>query len=437
MKSLSPFSSALLFLFAFFQFSTAFAAKKTVCSITINSDDEILSFKRNLPSSDFNFVELTEFKESQNKSWLRSACESGVTCDVLVISGHFAGTFFGSSGKSLPLRDLEKSACLEECSGIFKKTKEVYLFGCNTLAGKEKDSRTPEQYLQVLLSDGFSLGQAQQVVAFRYSPIGGTFANRMRSVFANTPKIYGFNSKSPLGKHMGPMLNKYFQKRAGQFSSLIETQSKSQISELLSFFKSTSMVQAAGMSLNLDPQHKLEMSPVCFLASSNEKNSRLEKLKWIQNMFSKGNGLELLMYVSEFLHQEKSHRRWSSEEKAVFMAIKDNQTLKQDLMNIVDSPLPWLDRSKIDVLAFIKEMDWMDADTVNHKIYSILKLTSKDFNVEDMRRVCSYGIQYSINVYDFNSSQWNNNYFKYAIMCITPDSDYRVWSKINESVYGN
>lgn len=437
MKSIKLSFLPLLFLFILFQFSTSLAAKKTICSVTINSDDEILSFKKNLPSSEFEFIELTTFKDSQSKSWLRSACEAGVECDVLVVSGHFAGTFFGSSGKTLPLRDLEKSACLEECAGIFKKTKEVYLFGCNTLAGKEKDSRTPEQYLQVLLSDGFSLGQAQQVVAFRYSPIGGSFANRMRSVFTNTPKIYGFNSKSPLGKHVGPLLNKYFQKRASQFSSMIDTQSKAQINELLGFFKSTSMVHAAGMSLSLDPQQKLEMSPVCFLASSNEKNSRAEKLRWIQNMFAKGNGLEMLMYVSEFLHQEKNRRRWNSEEKAIFMAIKENQTLKQDLMNIVNSPQPWLDRSKIDVLTFIKEMDWMDTDTVNQKIYAILKLDSKSFNVEDMRRVCSYGIQYSIDIYDFNASQWNNNYFKYAIMCITPDNDYRIWSKLNESVYGN
>jgi hypothetical protein len=33
-----------------------------------------------------------------------------IQCDVLLISGHFAGSFFGDSGKTLPLRDLEKSA---------------------------------------------------------------------------------------------------------------------------------------------------------------------------------------------------------------------------------------------------------------------------------------------------------------------------------------
>lgn len=410
-------------------------ASKTICSITINSDDEIKSFKNNLPVNEFQFIELTQFKESPGKPWLRSACESKVQCDVLLISGHFAGSFFGSSGKTLPLRDLEKSACQDECSGIFNNTKEVYLFGCNTLAGKEKDSRTPEQYLQVLLDDGFSLGQAQQVVAFRYSPLGGSFANRMRSVFSNTPKIYGFNSKSPLGKHVGPILDRYFQKRSAQYSNIIDSNSQKNTREFLNYFKSTSMTQASGMNINIDPTQKLAISPVCFLDSANEKNSRIEKLKWIENMFSKGNGLEMLMYVAEFLHTEKNRKRWSSDEKAVFTAIKENQILKTDLLSIVNSQLPWLDRSKLDILSFIKEVDWMDKDEVNHKVYSILNIDSKNFGVNDMNKVCGLGFKYSVDIYDFNSSHWNNTYFKYAIMCITPDNDYRIWEKINNSNY--
>lgn len=410
-------------------------AAKTICSITINSNDEINSFKNNLPASDFQFVELTQFKEGTGKSWLRSACESKIQCDVLLISGHFAGSFFGDSGKTLPLRDLEKSACQDECSGIFNNTKEVYLFGCNTLAGKDKDSRTPEQYLQVLLDDGFSLGQAQQVVAFRYSPLGGSFANRMRSVFTNTPKIYGFNSKSPLGKHVGPMLDRYFKKRGLQYSQILETNSAKISSEFLSYFKSTSMIQTSGMNLSFDSSQKLSMSPVCFLDTSNEKNSRLEKLKWIENMFSKGNGLEMLMYVAEFLHVEKNRKRWNSEEKAIFTAIKENQALKTDLLNIVNSQLPWLERSKLDILSFIREVDWMDKDEVNHKVYSILNIDSKNFGLNEMNKVCSLGFKYSVDIYDFNGNQWSNTYFKYALMCITPDNDYRIWQKINESNY--
>jgi hypothetical protein len=417
----------------------SFAEKKVVCSMTINSSDEITAFKSHLSPDEFTFVELTSFEKDPTKHWLKNSCDAGVECDVLVISGHFAGTFFGSSGKSLSLMDLEKAACTDECAGIFKKTKEVYLFGCNTLAGKEKDTRTPEAYLQVLLDDGFTLGQAQQVVAFRYSPIGGSFANRMRSVFNKTPQIYGFNSISPLGKHVAPMLNRYLKKNAKNYSSslssLFENNSTKTNKELLSLFKSTSMVQASGMSFTLDPDGQLQRSPVCFLSSANKQNTRLEKLKWIETLFSKGNGLELLMYVSEFMYEERARKRWNKEELVVFNAIKDNLTLKTELIGIIDSPAKWLERSKLDVLSFVKEMEWLDKDDVNEKVYSILNLRAKNFNVEDMRKVCSFGVHYPIGIYDFNNSYWSNDYFKYAIMCITPENHYSVWRKITEQNY--
>ena len=62
------------------------AAPKTVCTVTINSADERDVFQRHLPRGDYRFVELVQ---RGKPDWLASACQRGVSCDALIISGHF------------------------------------------------------------------------------------------------------------------------------------------------------------------------------------------------------------------------------------------------------------------------------------------------------------------------------------------------------------
>src|SRR5437762_13893229 len=64
------------------------AEKKTVCTITVNSPDEKEAFRRSLPPDKFKFVELVE---RGRPDWLASACQAGVRCGVLIISGHYGG----------------------------------------------------------------------------------------------------------------------------------------------------------------------------------------------------------------------------------------------------------------------------------------------------------------------------------------------------------
>ncbi|MEO5764215.1 MAG: hypothetical protein ABIR52_02820, partial [Casimicrobiaceae bacterium] len=111
------------------------ADRQTVCSITVNSDDEREAFKRNLPAERFDFVELVE---RGRPDWLGAACRQGVKCDVLIVSGHFDdGSEFYSdrvdSHDRLPVAELERAVCAPGCAGLFAQLKEVYLFGCNTL----------------------------------------------------------------------------------------------------------------------------------------------------------------------------------------------------------------------------------------------------------------------------------------------------------------
>lgn len=70
-----------------------------VCYITINSNDEKRIFNQKLGAENFTHVELAD-----GQQWVSKACESQRKCDVVVVSGHYAGHFFGETGYKLAPR---------------------------------------------------------------------------------------------------------------------------------------------------------------------------------------------------------------------------------------------------------------------------------------------------------------------------------------------
>src|SRR5918911_4473667 len=104
-------------------------SRQVVCTITVNSADEREAFRHFLPAGRFEFVELVE---SGRPDWLSSSCHKGIQCDMLVVSGHFAGSEFYSSRpearETLKVDEIERVQCSGSC-GLFAKLKEVYLFG--------------------------------------------------------------------------------------------------------------------------------------------------------------------------------------------------------------------------------------------------------------------------------------------------------------------
>ncbi|QLY23790.1 hypothetical protein [Bdellovibrio sp. KM01] len=213
--------------------NTAYA--KTFCSMTLNSSDEINTFALALSKQGFDFVELVP--QNKDPRWFQQACASGIKCDVLLISGHFGGLFFGEgTSQTIDIAQMEKASCDNSCPGILKNPKEVFLMGCNTLASQARDHRTIDQYLNVLLNDGIPLDFAEQVVASRYSQQGFSLEKRFASIFPDTPKLYGFFSTGPLGKDAAPILNRYL-KNVGNYNTHLDTMSNAPNSALLNAFK--------------------------------------------------------------------------------------------------------------------------------------------------------------------------------------------------------
>ena len=209
-----PFLILVALAFSFFGAPGARAEKKTVCTITVNSADEKEAFRRHLPRERYQFVELVE---KGRTDWLSSACRKQVSCDVLVVSGHFnAGETFYSDrlevDEYFAIDELERVSCSDSCPGLFSKLKEVYLFGCESLNAD---------------------------ATYYASAYGESGRDRMRRIFADVPVIYGFSSSAPVGPTAGMLLERYFQNGSDVFTGRVSRR-------LLSVFAKNSMIATGG-----------------------------------------------------------------------------------------------------------------------------------------------------------------------------------------------
>lgn len=222
----------------------AAAAPKTVCTITINSADEKESLQRHLPPGDYRFVELVQ---RGRPDWMAAACHSGVTCDTLVISGHFDdGTEFYTDSfdkrEFLTMHELQRASCSASCSGVFAQLKDVYLFGCNTLRHAPRHTAAGE-VLRSLARAGVAPAEAQRTAEQLSQRYGQSNRDRLRHAFPGVPVLYGFASQAPLGRAAGPLMERYFQTApAGEVGSGLRS------ATLLALFGPTSMVAETGLA---------------------------------------------------------------------------------------------------------------------------------------------------------------------------------------------
>lgn len=337
--------------------SFSFATEKyNVCSITINSDDEIKAFKRHLNPKDFNFVELTDVIDPIDKArkqvptdWFEKVCEKDIRCDVLLISGHFGGDFFGDSGIKLPLEKLEEMSCSHKCQNILNSAQEVFLLGCNTLATKEADHRTPEEYIDVLVTDGIDRTQAERIAQARYGALGSAYKDRMQRVFEGIPNIYGFESVGPSGKTIKPFLDNYFKSVGDYKQHLLKLQTKG-ISDIIQKFNTTNQrmhnpelaealsntayAECSGITKN-DPAFRVKKEICKFY---DENLSMENKVALTEALLSSDDALLYLPTISSFA---------SNNPDVKFDAIRDNMKVKKLLEDaakaLKPSPAIYLD----------------------------------------------------------------------------------------------
>jgi hypothetical protein len=254
----------------------AWAAPKTVCTVTINSPDERDTFKRHLPPGEYRFVELVQRGQPD---WLAQACQRRERCDALIISGHFDDgiEFYPDrfeNQEALTVHELQRASCSASCNSLFADLKEVYLFGCNTLKTDPRHVAEGE-ILRSLQRAGASPAQAEHVAAQLNARYGESNRDRIRHIFKDVPVLYGFSSKAPLGRYAGPVLEKYFQSAPpGEVASGRPSQT------LLNLFGPVSMVAVPG--LNDAEPHASFRGDMCGLAD--DRPSDAHKLAFLHDV---------------------------------------------------------------------------------------------------------------------------------------------------------
>lgn len=431
--------SAFLFIFTIMiVFSQTVLAKRLVCTATINSSEEKETFKKNLNPNDFEFIELTDLKGDSNsngENWFNKACESGIQCDVLIISGHFGGTFFSEKNKDIYLSSslMEKQSCRKTCNGLLKNPKEVFLFGCNTLATKEADHRTPEQYLQVLLQDGISRNEAEQIVQARYGGLGSSFKDRMRRIFSNVPVIHGFDSVGPSGKNVKPLLEKYFKSDVSykERLDLIEAQklvglidaSNKKISQLngkmTSALKSTSYTYCSGLS-DYDATTAVR-EKICQLHDVTK--SQNEKLAIIEEMLLSTDQRIYIPSITDYFKNSIDPDKNS----AAFKRLQNNPKIKSDLEKINKELLKSSPAIYAELLQMRNDLGFISDAEYSQGLKLFMQSKLKNLNTENVDLVCSMSRENkkapTVSKSDFSSASLSHPLLPQLMTCLkTQDS---------------
>jgi hypothetical protein len=254
----------------------SYAGKRTVCTITVNSPDEKEMFRQRLPEDQYEFVELVE---RGRPDWLASACQKGIRCDLLVISGHFDGStaFYSdqvTANEFLPVAEMERASCSDSCPGLFSHLKEVYLFGCNTLNADATKSMSPEVG-RSLVRGGHSQAEAGRLARTLDQRHAESSRDRMRRIFMNVPVIYGFSSVAPLGPNAATLLGRYLQS-----SLMAEVGSGRASSKLLGHFATESMIAVGGLNES-DPRGGYRRDVCRFI---DDRPSPVEKLRFVHDL---------------------------------------------------------------------------------------------------------------------------------------------------------
>src|SRR5581483_11027864 len=251
-------------------------------------------------------------------------------CDVVVLAGEFAGRFFGRSGRSVTLEEMEEASCQSRCAGLFQP-QEVFLLACNTVATKDEDSRTPREYLQVLLDHGFDQASAERVVELRYGPLGPSFRESLRRIFADVPRLYGFSSVAPRAELTAPRLARYFRAKGDYARWLDDAHDAARPNrELLAAFARTGLVQTSGLAPT--ERRAADRALVCRLYD--DSRSVADRLDVVRTMVERPDFLSFVPTIEVFFTRHPPGA-FGEEERARFARIQENAGARAQVLDLV------------------------------------------------------------------------------------------------------
>jgi hypothetical protein len=314
------------------------------CFVSLNEPDELNVFRASLDPNDFELIDIRAraaaarpaqkgAAEIEGGYWLADACSPDVSCDLVIYSAEFAGRFFGKNGPPLSLQEMEEASCQRRCDGLFRRPREVFLLACNTLATKDEDSRTPEEYLNVLLDHGFDRSSAERVVELRYGPLGPSFRESLRRVFAGVPRIYGFSSVAPRGMYSAPMLSNYFKTHPDYATTFLRSSSSStRNAALYASFKGTSFTQTTGLTPS--EAGAVDRERICDLYD--ESLPVTERLRIAYGLLLRSDALRFIPTLEVFLSRHPP-KRMTRVEKSILAEIQGLDATRDEVLDLVRS----------------------------------------------------------------------------------------------------
>ena len=334
------------------------------CVISLNEPQELEAFRTYLDPRQFELVDIRAAVSAARPpgspgsapapaSWLLDACRPETTCDLMIYSAEFAGGFFGKDGASLSLQEMEEASCQARCAGLFRRPLEVFLLACNTLATKDEDSRTPEDYLRVLLDHGFDRPAAERVVEVRYGPLGQSFRESLRRIFAGVPRIYGFSSVAPRGEYTAPMLARYLRAQPDYAGALLRRAGDTRPNTaLFDAFKGTSFTQTIG--LTAIEAGAVDRDGVCALYD--ETRPVVGRLAIARNFLSRPDALTFVPTLEVFVSRHPPESL-SPPERPVYSEIQRLAAPRNTVLHLVRSLN--VSALKLELAHFAVLVDWL------------------------------------------------------------------------------
>ncbi len=413
----------------------------TVCSITINSDDEIRTFRKLLPKSQFDFVELTKAAQSTpgegEPAWLTQSCQSGVRCDVLVVSGHFANayagskgaTFAGSSDLSMSLEDLTRRTCDQSCPGILSDPLEAFLFGCRTLATSLDGDVLPPDDLALFASHQVPARVAEQIVQdVSYDGEETSNRARMRFAFSGVPRLYGFADVAPTGENVAPRLASYL-RNAGDYGKHLRRlraarnakQAPAPNLALSRALQPGTFTQSGGFDVN-EPEHALEME-TCFLGS--EQNPVLARLEHLEKLVTAPGFLAYMRGIGAFL-REHDPASFGAAELAVLDRIRNHEQsrmIANELVRKLENPI-----LRHEILRVSRAIGWIsESDGLGLQREIVLQLLKPPVYGEGRNLICalepSVVDRMGIQAGDVSPEVYRHEFGIQALGCLKPSDE--------------
>ncbi len=423
----------------------------TVCSITINSADEIRTFRKGLPASQFDFVELTKAAKATladgKPTWFAEACQSGVRCDVLLLSGHFSNTYLGSFGTtfagdlglSLPLEDLSGRSCDQTCPGILSSPLEVFLLGCRTLATSLDSAPLLPADLLLLASHHVPPRVAERMVEeISYGGEDTSNVARMRFVFSGVPLIYGFTAVAPVGNDAGPRLANYL-KNTGDYAKHLKKLRAARDGKLNAapnrILEHSLGAGTFTQSSGLDPaghEHELE-TRACLLES--EGTPVLARLVQIEKLLEEPDFLANLRAMGSFFRNHDP-ASFGTAELAVRERIRNHQRSRDvanQLVERLENPI-----LRQEILRVSRAIGWISEDeALRLQREIVLQLLEPPIYGKERDLICGIDPQVikrlGLRAVDVPAETYGDEYGIQALGCLKP-SDEQIHERLARSL---